>query len=207
MGSPPEAIDKNAVGTAAVAATPGPAYKWGYWYTKFIGYTRGWVKLEVYKGGSLFDCAFYRLYRIYLIEDDQGDPLGYYKGFDPRYGGTSIGTQFLELGGPYDRGKPLREPPAEDIFGYDDRFGGLGVPWTGQPAGRTLHRMPEAQLFGNSLMANTRNHQTIRVYLQGPREPYNGPRAVLALLHEPRERQHRFWEPIGVLHASRPVAV
>jgi len=179
-GVPPEAKDKKAAGNAVITAMPWPSPNWqgGFWWNRLQGTAPGWVKLEVRKFGVLVAVAYYRFYKIHIIEDDQGDTSGC-KGFDPRYGAASLGLTFNECGGPYDRGKPANEPPAEDIQGYDGRFEG-GAAWSGEPAPiGPLRSIPEAMVTGNSLMFNMRNPQNIRIFLQGPREPFCPPVPVL----------------------------
>ncbi|HEX5135784.1 MAG TPA: hypothetical protein VFY93_02350 [Planctomycetota bacterium] len=177
-GVPPEAKDEKAAGGATLAAT-NPAYLNGFWWIKLKGQGPGWVKLEVRKFGILVAVAFYRFYKIHILEDDAGDQNGYYKGFDPRYGAASVGMTFNECGGPYDRGKQDNDPPAEDIQGYDGRFQG-GAAWTGNAADAgPLRPLPEAMVTGESLMFNQRNPQNIRIFLQGPREPFCPPVPVL----------------------------
>ncbi len=148
-------------------------------FAKIKGTQAGWVKVEVWQNGVLKDWAYYALYDIATIEDQKGGtvpPNTQYKGYDPRYGW--LGPDFLEEGGFY-YFQGLSEPPAESMFGFDDRYEGAGTAWTGQPSVlnppvRVARWMPQSQLLPSSalqtdsIMANGRDCQHLRLWLHGP---------------------------------------
>lgn len=140
-------------------------------YAKVIGQTMGWIKVDVLRTGAVIDTAYYRLYNIVTLEDDQGGQIGY----DPRYGQSS-GT-FPEEGGLY-HSQGTAEVASKEMQGWNDLLAGQSTEWTGSALGqaRTAIRMPEAQLLGaasgqgNSIVACSRDNQYVRLWLNGPRE-------------------------------------
>jgi hypothetical protein len=150
-------------------------------FAKLKGTQAGWVKVEVWQNGVLVDWAYYALYDIVILEDQKGGTVGpytQYKGYDPRYGHLPSAPDFLEEGGHY-YFQGLSEPPAESIFGFDDRYEGAGTAWTGQPSlldppTRVARWLPQSQLLPSqsletdSIMANGRDCQHLRLWLRGP---------------------------------------
>lgn len=150
------------------------------------GTAPGWVKIEVRHAVTQQPVthAFYRLYEIVTLEDEEGGKLGY----DPRFGGAE--PQWLPEEGGYHFSTHGAEPAAESILNYDDSWPPLGLTpeeleaWTGNPEieswtgmsatpPRLLpHWTPESQLLPsptmNSLVATTRDEQYVRVWLHGP---------------------------------------
>lgn len=148
-------------------------------FAKLKGTQAGWVKVEVYQNGQLVDWAYYALYDIATLEDQKGGtvyPNTQYKGHDPRYGW--MGPDFLEEGGYY-YFQGLQEPPAESMFGFDDRDEGAATAWTGMPSllvppVRIPRWMPQSQLMPSqalqtdSVMTSGRDCQHLRLWLHGP---------------------------------------
>lgn len=159
------------VGAGGVQLIPLPHNGRAGEWAKIKATSPGWVRVQVFQHQVLVDDGQFCFYDAATVEDE----IGNYMGYDPRYGGAH-GSWMPQEGGYFSSDAVVQvEPAAEDLLKFDDRHHGHPLEWTGAPlAARSARVKPESQLLPlgdvSSLMANSRNLQTIRVWLRGPQE-------------------------------------
>lgn len=127
---PPGAKDNTFfVGVSNAFLVPLPPYPGkhcnGAWFAKLKSNGAGWLKVELVWRNVVVDAAWYRFYKVNLLEDDEPQKNATYFGYDPRFGAKGVGAKFPEEGGNYWLPGDRPEVPAEEHRNFHDKYAGL----------------------------------------------------------------------------------